>query len=364
MRILVTGGAGFIGTNLIRYLLRHTTHSVTNVDKLTYAAQPRSLDDLAGSLCSAGGAVEDRYELIQADIADGLSLGAVFEHARPSAVIHLAAESHVDRSIDSPAPFIHTNVVGTFALLEASYRYWSQQTVEAQQGFRFLHVSSDEVYGSLGDTGSFSESTPYDPHSPYAATKAAADHLASAWYRTYGLPVIITNCSNNYGPYQFPEKLIPHMIVKALREEPLPVYGQGTNVRDWLYVADHVRGLCAALERGRPGEKYNIGGNGERRNIELVQQLCAILDQCQPRGDGKSYRELIRFVADRPGHDYRYAIDASKFQRECAWKPEHSLEQGLRLTVQWYLENRAWWENILNSGYHLERLGTGAGAQL
>lgn len=364
MTILVTGGSGFIGTNLVRYLLKHTSHSVLNVDKLTYAAHRHALDDLAmldasrGTTRPRGEAPPDRYELVQADIADGPNLREVLERTRPTAVIHLAAESHVDRSIDSPAPFIHTNLVGTFTLLDESYRYWSKLSGKAKENFRFLHISSDEVYGSLGDDGAFTEETPYDPHSPYAASKAGADHLASAWFRTYGLPVVITNCSNNYGPYQYPEKLIPHMILRALRGESLPIYGQGTNVRDWLYVEDHVRGLCVALDRGRPGQKYNIGGHGERRNIELVQELCAILDHCQPRPDGSSYRELIRFVPDRPGHDYRYAIDPSKFEREFDWRPAHRLEDGLRSTVKWYLENRSWWESILSSGYRLERLGT------
>lgn len=358
MRILVTGGAGFIGTNLVRYLLAHTTDSVANVDKLSYAANRHALDDLVGPNRWASGVAEDRYKLIQADIADVETMRDVLDDTRPDAVIHLAAESHVDRSIDSPAAFIHTNLVGTFSLLDASARYWSRLGSDARNRFRLLHISSDEVYGSLGDTGLFTEMTPYDPHSPYAASKAGADHLASAWFRTYGLPVIITNCSNNYGPYQFPEKLIPHMVLRALCGEPLPVYGKGTNVRDWLYVEDHVRGLCAVLQGGRPGEKYNIGGHGERRNIELVGELCGVLDELQPRTDGASYREQIRFVEDRPGHDYRYAIDASKLEREFGWKPLYSLTQGLRSTVKWYLENRPWWEGILASGYHLERLGT------
>lgn len=348
MRILVTGGCGFIGTNLVRYLLADTDHSVVNLDKLTYAGNPKSLRDVADS---------PRYDFVRADLADPQRVRQVVTEFSPDAVIHLAAESHVDRSIDGPSEFIQTNVVGTFNLLESSLRHYSELGGPRRQQFRFLHVSTDEVYGSLGDTGMFTETTRYDPHSPYAATKASSDHLARAWMTTYRLPVIVTNCSNNYGPYQFPEKLIPLMIIKCLAAEPLPVYGQGLNVRDWLYVEDHARALVTALQTGTPGQTYNIGGNSERKNIDLVHEICRILDELRPRQGGKRYAELIRFVTDRPGHDYRYAIDSSKIQSELQWQPRNSLEESLRRTVQWYLDHQSWWQEILDGTYQLQRLG-------
>lgn len=348
MRILVTGGCGFIGANLVRYLINETDHHVINLDKLTYAGNPHSLNDVADS---------DRYEFVQADIADPARIREIFESIDPDAVAHLAAESHVDRSIDGPSEFIQTNVVGTFNLLDSALAHYKQLDENRKKSFRFLHVSTDEVYGSLGDTGMFSETTAYDPHSPYSATKAASDHLARAWKTTYGLPVLVTNCSNNYGPYQFPEKLLPVMIIKCMNEEPLPVYGKGLNVRDWLYVEDHVRALFTVLETGVPGETYNIGGNSERRNIDLVNALCEIMDELHPRKSGGKHADLITYVTDRPGHDFRYAIDSSKIQNELNWSPQHSLEVCLRETVQWYLNNKDWWQNILDGNYKLERLG-------
>lgn len=349
MRILVTGGCGFIGSNLVRFLIDRTEHTVFNLDKLSYAANPASLDALANC---------PRYELIRADIADRSAVRAAIARVQPHAVMHLAAESHVDRSIEGPADFVHTNLVGTFHLLEACLEYLGAQPSESRSAFRFVHVSTDEVYGSLGQSGLFAETTAYAPHSPYAATKAGSDHLARAWYTTFQLPVIVTNCSNNYGPYQFPEKLIPLMILKALKEESLPVYGQGQNVRDWLHVEDHVRGLMLALEKGRVGQTYNIGGNAERRNIDIVHTLCEILDCLRPRANGRSYKDLIAFVTDRPGHDFRYAIDSTKIRRELGWEPRYELNDGLRQTVIWYLEHRPWWESILADSYRLERLGT------
>ena len=348
VRILVTGGCGFIGANLVRYLINETDHHVINLDKLTYAGNPHSLNDVADS---------DRYEFVQADIADPARIREIFESIVPDAVAHLAAESHVDRSIDGPSEFIQTNVVGTFNLLDSALAHYKQLDENRKKSFRFLHVSTDEVYGSLGDTGMFSETTAYDPHSPYSATKAASDHLARAWKTTYGLPVLVTNCSNNYGPYQFPEKLLPVMIIKCMNEEPLPVYGKGLNVRDWLYVEDHVRALFTVLETGVPGETYNIGGNSERRNIDLVNALCEIMDELHPRKSGGKHADLITYVTDRPGHDFRYAIDSSKIQNELNWSPQHSLEVCLRETVQWYLNNKDWWQNILDGNYKLERLG-------
>lgn len=348
MKILVTGGCGFIGSNLVRTLLAQTSHSVVNFDKLTYAAHPASLADVAA---------EPRYELIRGDLADRAAVRTAFKRTQPDAVLHLAAESHVDRSIEGPAEFVRTNVLGTFHLLDAALDYWEQLSGSRRQAFRLVHISTDEVYGSLGESGLFSETTPYAPHSPYAATKASSDHLARAWHTTYQLPVIVTNCSNNYGPYQFPEKLIPLMILKALREEPLPVYGRGLNVRDWLHVQDHVSGLLAVLERGTIGQTYNIGGHGERRNIDVVHELCAILDEVRPRASRASYKELIAFVGDRPGHDFRYAIDSSKLRSQLGWRPRYEFNDGLRQTVLWYLENQAWWQSILEGSYHLERLG-------
>ena len=354
MKILVTGGSGFIGNNLIRHLLAETDHEVVNLDKLTYAGNPQSLADIGNG---------SHYQFVRADIADPVQVRDVVDSVAPDAVMHLAAESHVDRSIDGPSDFIQTNVVGTFNLLDASLRHFKRLHGDQKDHFRFVHVSTDEVYGSLGETGLFTETTPYDPHSPYSATKAAADHLARAWKSTYGLPALVTNCSNNYGPYQFPEKLLPLMIIKCLKEEPLPIYGNGLNVRDWLYVNDHVRALQVVLESGVPGETYNVGSNNERRNIDLVHALCEIMDTIRPRDSGAKHADLITQVADRPGHDFRYAIDSTKIQKELGWQPMHSLQDGLKHTVDWYLQNEAWWQNILSGNYQLQRLGTDANSE-
>jgi len=344
---LVTGGAGFIGSNLVRCLIRDHNCRVLNVDKLTYAGNLASLSDLAEN-------PKHRFE--QVDLCDGEALQKLFEEVQPDGVMHLAAESHVDRSIDGPGEFIQTNVVGTFHLLQAALGYWRGLPEDKKSGFRFLHVSTDEVYGSLGpDDPAFTEHTPYDPHSPYSASKAASDHLARAWHDTYGLPVLVTNCSNNYGPYQFPEKLIPVVILKCLRNEEIPVYGKGENIRDWLYVEDHAEALHTVLTRGRVGETYTIGGNNERKNIELVETLCGILDELRP--GPRPYAENIRFVTDRPGHDLRYAIDAGKIQEELGWEPGETFASGFRKTVQWYLDNESWWRDILSGSYRLERLG-------
>jgi dTDP-glucose 4,6-dehydratase len=350
MNILVTGGCGFIGSNLVRLLLTTTEHAVLNVDALTYAGNRHSLDDLAG---------HPRYRFAQADITDAAALAKLFTDFQPDWVMHLAAESHVDRSIDGPGAFIQTNIVGTYTLLQAARKHFDALTGTAKDRFRFLHVSTDEVYGSLGATGSFTEKTPYDPHSPYSASKAASDHLARAWADTYRLPVLVTNCSNNYGPYQFPEKLIPVVILKALRGDPIPVYGKGENIRDWLYVGDHAEALLAVVSRGKIGETYNIGGNNERRNLDLVRLLCSLLDELRPRADGRKYADQITFVTDRPGHDLRYAIDAAKIRRELGWSPKQDHTSGFRKTVQWYLDNQPWWQSILDGSYKLERLGNG-----
>ncbi len=348
MKILVSGGAGFIGSNLVRLLIARG-HQVLNVDKLTYAGNAESLGDIRGN---------PAHRLLVADICDAEAMRAAFSEFRPEWVMHLAAESHVDRSIDGPGEFIRTNITGTFTLLQAARAYYESLAGDARARFRFLHVSTDEVYGSLGETGLFTERTPYDPHSPYSASKAASDHLARAWADTYGLPVVVTNCSNNYGPFQFPEKLIPVVILKALRGEAIPVYGKGENIRDWLYVEDHAEALLAAVSTGKPGETYNIGGYNERKNIDLVRLLCGILAELRPRGDGRRYAEQITFVADRPGHDLRYAIDASKIRRELGWAPRQDHESGFRKTVAWYLQNEAWWKRILDGSYRLERLGS------
>lgn len=345
--IFVTGGAGFIGSAVVRHLLDDTAAQVVNVDKLTYAANLDSIPQAAGN---------PRYTFAKADIGDGAATRLLFERYQPDAVMNLAAESHVDRSIDGPAEFIQTNIVGTFSLLQETLRYWRGLEGKKRAGFRFLQISTDEVYGSLGPDGLFAETTPYAPNSPYSASKAAADHLVRAWRETYGLPTLLTNCSNNYGPYHFPEKLVPQTIIKGLAGEPLPVYGDGQNVRDWLYVDDHARALTLALERGRVGETYNIGGRNERTNIAVVRSICRLLDQLQPSQDGPRER-LIAFVADRPGHDRRYAIDASKFERELGWRPTHDFETGLSKTVRWFLENRAWWQAILDRGHRTERVG-------
>ncbi|MCU0661454.1 MAG: dTDP-glucose 4,6-dehydratase [Myxococcota bacterium] len=338
-RILVTGGAGFIGSNLVYFLIDELGAEVANIDKLTYAGNLASLERVMQN---------PRHQFHRVDICDRPALRAVFEAVRPEAVLHLAAESHVDRSIESPGDFIQTNVVGTFCLLEETRHYWASLPAAEKETFRFLGVSTDEVYGSLGPTGKFTEQTPYDPSSPYSASKAGADHLLRAYHRTYGLPTLVTNCSNNYGPYQFPEKLIPLMILNALAGKPLPVYGKGENVRDWLYVGDHVRALWTVLTRGAVGETYNIGGNEERKNLEVVTTICHELETLRPRGAG-SYDALITFVKDRPGHDFRYAIDAGKLERELEWKPKRSFEAGIRETVSWYLQNDEWVRSTTNS---------------
>lgn len=346
MRVLVTGGAGFIGSAVCRRLVQDHGAAVVNIDKLTYAANLRSLDSLAG---------EPAFAFEQVDICDRADVERVFAKYEPDATIHLAAESHVDRSITGPSAFINTNVVGTCNLLEAARNYYSHLTPERRSRFRFVHVSTDEVYGSLGATGLFCEETSYRPSSPYSASKAASDHLAHAWFKTYDLPVIISNCSNNYGPYQFPEKLIPLTILNAIEGKPLPVYGTGSNIRDWLYVDDHAEGLISLLTRGRPGEKYNFGGNSERSNLDVVELICDVVDRVVPRR--AKTRSLITFVKDRPGHDLRYAIDASKARRELGWKPSKTFEEGIAQTVQWYLESRAWWEAPRLHVYGGTRLG-------
>ncbi len=348
MKILVTGGAGFIGSAVIRHLLRETDHQVVNLDKLTYAANLSSLAPVAES---------NGYSFVQADIADGEALARIFDEHKPDAVMNLAAESHVDRSIDGPGEFIQTNVVGTFVLLQHCLGYWRGLSGSRQADFRFHHISTDEVYGSLGADGQFVETSPYQPNSPYSASKAASDHLVRAWQETYGLPTLLTNCSNNYGPYQFPEKLIPLMIIKGLASEPLPVYGKGENVRDWLHVEDHARALSLVLEKGAVGECYNIGGWCEMTNIDVVHQICALLDDRTPAD--RPRRELIEFVTDRPGHDLRYAVDAGKIKDELGWRPNETFDSGLAKTVDWYLANKDWWQAILDGRYAGERLGQG-----
>jgi dTDP-glucose 4,6-dehydratase len=349
MKIIVTGGAGFIGSNLVHMLLRETEHDVLNIDVLTYAGNLHSLEDIAN---------HPRYRFLKADILDTQALTEAFQSFDPDWVMHLAAESHVDRSIDSPGQFIQTNVIGTFNMLQAARAHYEKLIAGRREAFRFLHVSTDEVYGSLGDQGLFTETTPYNPHSPYSASKASSDHLVRAWADTYHLPVVITNCSNNYGPYQFPEKLVPMVILKALRGEPIPVYGKGENIRDWLYVGDHTEALLQVVTAGKPGETYNIGGNNEQRNIDLVHLLCGLLDEMKPRSDGKSYLDQISFVSDRPGHDLRYAIDASKIRVELNWTAKQDHRSGFRKTVEWYLANENWTHSILNGEYQLQRLGT------
>jgi len=351
MKILITGGAGFIGSAVVRHLIDHTDHWVVNLDKLTYAGNLNSLARVSAS---------PRYQFVQLDICDRAAIATLLIREQPDAVMHLAAETHVDRSIDGPAAFIETNITGTYNLLECARGYWQSLVPAKRRTFRFHHISTDEVYGSLGPEGAFHEESPYRPNSPYSASKAASDHLVRAWFHTFGLPVITTNCSNNYGPCQFPEKLIPLMIVRALKGESLPVYGKGENVRDWLYVEDHARALVQALAKGEPGEVYNIGGGAERRNIEVVHTLCDLLDRLRPRNDGVSYREQIAFVADRPGHDLRYAIDARKIKNELGFRPLESFESGLEKTVCWYLANSEWTNSILSGAYRGERLGVGA----
>lgn len=350
MKIIITGGAGFIGSALVRHLIDNTNHIVINVDKLTYAGNLESLTEVEN---------HERYSFHQLDILDREGIAALLATEQPDAIMHLAAESHVDRSIDGPADFIETNIVGTYTLLEAARRYWKGS---GKENFRFHHISTDEVYGDLGPEGLFTETTPYAPSSPYSSSKASSDHLVRAWHRTYGLPVVITNCSNNYGPYQFPEKLIPVILLNALAGKPLPVYGDGSQIRDWLFVDDHARALMEVVVKGELGETYNIGGHNEKKNIDVVHTICSILDEVRlEKPDGISkYSDLITFVKDRPGHDVRYAIDATKIKNDLGWTPEETFETGIRKTVLWYLENMEWVEHILDGSYQGERLGTDA----
>jgi len=373
-KVLVTGGAGFIGSAVCRYLVKEKNVSVLNVDKLTYAGNVESLKEIADS---------PLYQFAQADICDAGKIAALFAEFQPDAVMHLAAESHVDRSIDGPSAFIETNIVGTYNMLACAREYWNGLSNDRKTAFRFHHISTDEVYGSLGPEGFFTETTSYDPRSPYSASKASSDHLVMAWHHTYGLPTVITNCSNNYGPYHFPEKLIPLVILNALDQKPLPIYGKGDQIRDWLYVDDHARALVTAVEKGIPGETYNVGGRNERTNLEVVQTICDILDTLKPLKSLKSsnkdsdlpkasglkpvassdeitsYRDLITFVTDRPGHDHRYAIDATKLETELGWKAQENFESGIRKTVQWYLDNEWWWKPIRDKKYTGKRLGKG-----
>ena len=347
-RILVTGGAGFIGSALVRHLIANTDHLVLNVDKVTYAVNLESLREVANS---------NRYAFIKADIGDAGAMRAAIRDFQPEVVTHLAAESHVDRSIDGPAAFIETNIVGAFTLLSVVTDYWRDLTDDDRAAFRFHHISTDEVFGSLGAEGFFTETTPYAPRSPYSASKASSDHLVRAWQETYGLPTLVTNCSNNYGPYHFPEKLIPLVIIKGLAGEPLPIYGKGDNVRDWLFVEDHVKALTRVFETGAAGETYIIGGRAERSNLEVVQRICATLDRLRPRADGRPYADQITYVTDRPGHDHRYAIDPSKLERELGWRARVTFDEGIEATIRWYLDNEWWWRPILAGTYRGERLG-------
>lgn len=347
-RYLVTGGAGFIGSAVVRRLIEATDHNVLVIDKLTYAGNLESLQPVSSS---------NHYQFEQADIVDASAMRRIFEEYSPDIVMHLAAESHVDRSIDGPGEFIQTNIVGTFSLLQAALAHWRALPQDRKSDFRFHHISTDEVFGSLGDTGFFYEDTPYQPNSPYSASKAGSDHLVRAWHHTYGLPVVMTNCSNNYGPYHFPEKLIPLTIINALEGKPLPVYGAGENIRDWLHVDDHAEALMQVAARGTPGHSYNIGGHNEHTNISVVRAICALIDELAPNATIGPRDRLISFVTDRPGHDARYAIDAAKIERDLGWKPRHSFESGLRQTVQWYLDNRTWWERVRSGVYRGERLG-------
>jgi len=346
-RFLVTGAAGFIGSAVARHLIQETKHVVCVLDKLTYAGNLDNLTPIAK---------DPRYSFKQADICDARAVNEIFENFRPDVVMHLAAESHVDRSIDGPDAFVQTNVIGTFVLLQAARAYWQALGGDGQKAFRFHHISTDEVFGSLGPEGFFTEETPYQPNSPYSASKASSDHFVRAWHHTFGLPTVASNCSNNYGPYHFPEKLIPLIILNALEMKPLPVYGKGDNIRDWLFVEDHARALVEVATKGKPGETYNIGGNNEMTNLDVVKKICALVDEIQPHADGPR-EKLIKFVADRPGHDQRYAIDASKIKRDLGWEPRETFDTGLAKTVHWYLENRTWWERIRSGVYRGERLG-------
>jgi len=350
MKILVTGGCGFIGSNFVIEQIRNTENHILNLDKLTYAGNLENLQTIEGN---------PNYQFVEGDICDANLVATTIGEFQPDAIVHFAAESHVDRSIDGPMAFVETNVIGTATLLNASKGYLEVRCPKSEKNkFRFLHVSTDEVFGSLGDNGFFKETTPYDPSSPYSASKASSDHLVRAWHRTYGFPALITNCSNNYGPYQFPEKLIPLMLANCVDEKPLPVYGEGLNVRDWLFVEDHCDAIYSVLQKGTIGETYNIGGHNEIKNIDIVNTICSTLDELKPRSNGSSYSELITYVTDRPGHDFRYAIDASKINKDLGWSPTETFETGIRKTIQWYLENEDWWRKIQDGTYSQERLGS------
>ena len=349
MKILVTGGCGFIGSNFVLQQINTTQNTILNLDKLTYAGNLNNLSKVSK---------DPRYEFVQGDICDSNLVSNTISYFHPDAIVHFAAESHVDRSIHGPMDFVNTNIVGTATLLNVSRKYIEARSQKPEAGnFRFLHVSTDEVFGSLGDDGLFTETTPYDPSSPYSASKAGSDHLVRAWTRTYGFPALITNCSNNYGPYQFPEKLIPLMIANCIDEKPLPIYGEGLNIRDWLFVEDHYDAIYSVLRNGTIGETYNIGGNNEISNIDIVNTICSILDELKPRSGGKSYNNLITFVTDRPGHDFRYAIDATKIKNKLGWSPKETFASGIRKTIQWYLDNESWWRKIQDGTYNQERLG-------